>query len=291
MALRLKPGYAKAHVKVGNALAAQVEQAVAVWRLALRPKPDSADAHTALGSALGQEGRLVEAVAELRAAIRLKPDYADAHVRLGLALQTQGMLDEAVAEYREAIRLKPDLAQAHVNLGITLEAQGKLAEAVAEYRTAIRLKPDDPGAHRSLACALVGSPDHPWRDYGEGLVHARKAFEMAPKDGNIYNTLALAEYRAGHWNESIAAGERSMALRNGGNADDWFFLALARWQKGDTDEACKWFDKAVAWTKEKAPENVKLRRFWAEAAGLLGQPKPDAEGQSRPATPKAEKPH
>ena len=153
------------------------------------------------------------------------------------------------------------------------------AEAVAEYRTAIWLKPDLPDAHYRLARALVISPKRPRQDYDEGLAHARKAVKLAPKDGNISNTLALAEYRAGHWNESIAASERSVALRNGGNAYDWLFRALAHWQKGEKDKGRTWFDKAVAWTKEKNPENLELRQIWAEAAQLLGRPGPDGAGE------------
>jgi len=137
---------------------------------------------------------------------------------------------------------------------------------------------------------LVLSPKRPRREYDEGLAHARKAVELAPKNGNNFNTLALAEYRSGHWAESLAASERSMALRNGGNGYDWFFLAMARWQKGDKDEARKWFDKAVAWTNEKDPKNLELRQFWAEAAELLGQPGPNASGPGSPAAPAAEKP-
>ena len=72
-----------------------------------------------------------------------------------------------------------------------------------------------------------------------------------------------------------------MELRKGGDAYDWFFQAMAHWQKGDKDEARKWFDKAVAWTRQKAPKNVELRRFWAEAAELLGQPGPDAVRSGR----------
>ena len=53
---------------------------------------------------------------------------------------------------------------------------------------------------------------------------------------------------------------------------DWFLQAMARWQKGDTDEARKWFDKAVAWTKEKNPKNLELRGFWKEAAELEASP-------------------
>ncbi len=132
---------------------------------------------------------------------------------------------------------------------------------------------------------MVLSPKHPQGDYEEGLLHARKAVELAKKGENHFGTLALAEYRSGHWDESLAASEQSMKLRKGMYAYDWFFQAMARWQKGDKDEARKWFDKAVAWTKQKEPKNVELRQFWAEAAELLGQPGPDS-----PAAPAAEKP-
>ena len=122
--------------------------------------------------------------------------------------------------------------------------------------------------------ALAKSPGHPRQDYDQAVAHAQKAVELAPKNGDIFNTLALAEYRLGHWVESIAASERSVALRNGGDADDWFVLAMAHWQKGDKVEARNWFDKAVAWIKEKNPKNGELRQFWAETAELLGQPGP-----------------
>ena len=51
---------------------------------------------------------------------------------------------------------------------------------------------------------------------------------------------------------------------------------MAYVQKGEKNEARKWFDKAVAWTKEKDPKNVELLQFWKEAAELLSQPGPTA---------------
>jgi Flp pilus assembly protein TadD len=194
-----------------------------------------------------------EAIAAYRAAIRLRPEHSRSHNGLGGMLRAQGKLDEAIAEIKQAIRLMPGHAEAHNNLGIALDGQGKLDEAIAEFRTAIRIKPDDALSHSALAWRLVLSPARPPRDYDEGLQHARKAVELAPKVGGIVTTLALAEYRSSHHVEAIAAGERAMALRNGGNASDWFILAMAHWQKGDRDEARKWLEKTVTWTKGKAP--------------------------------------
>ena len=38
-----------------------------------------------------------------------------------------------------------------------------------------------------------------------------------------------------------------MALRNGGDCADWFFLAMVHWRLGDKAEARQWYDKADLW--------------------------------------------
>jgi len=288
---REQPADAKALFTFGNALSRQgkLEEAIAAYREAIRIKPDSAT-HLNLGTALQTRGKLEEAVTEFRTAIRIKPNYARAHYNLGNALRNQGKLAKAEAAYRTALKLKPDYAEAFYNLGTTLNDQGKLEEAIAAYRKVIQIKPDLVPAHNNLARALVLSPKRPRRDYDEGLVHARKAVELASKKGFTYATLALAEYRLGHWTESVAANKRSLALKNGGDAINWFILAMAHWQKGDKDQARTWFDKAVVWMKQNAPKDADLRQLWAEAAGLLGQPGLDAPGERSRTAPTAEKP-
>ena len=48
-----------------------------------------------------------------------------------------------------------------------------------------------------------------------------------------------------------------MSLNQGGDANDWFFLAMTRWRQNDKAEARKWFDQAVAWTKNKKPDDFR----------------------------------
>ena len=120
-----------------------------------------------------------------------------------MVLSSQGKPDEAIAEFREAIRLNPDDPAAHMNLGNALYGQGSLAEAIAELRAAIRLKLDDARAHNNLAWALVLPPQGPPSDREEGLRHARRASQIDKNRGLILGTLALAEYRSGHWSESL----------------------------------------------------------------------------------------
>ena len=126
--------------------------------------------------------------------------------------------------------------------------------AIVEYRTASRLQPNFADAHNRIAWALVKKPDCSAQERSEALEHARRAVALGPEDGAFRTTLALAEYRAGHWAESIAAAERSIALTKGVDASNWFILAMALWQKGDKDEARKWFDKAVRVDQGEGPQ-------------------------------------
>jgi tetratricopeptide (TPR) repeat protein len=254
----------------------RVAEAIAEFREAVRLRPDEAGYHFNLAGALLVQGKPDEAIAESRAAVRLKPDDANTYNRLGRALLAHGKRDEAVTAYREAVRLEPGNFVYLDSLAVVLRDQGRWNEALAEFRKSIRLKPDDAGVCNNVAYAMALPPDRPPGEYVEAAEYARKAVALAPKDGNIHNTLALAEYRCGRWAESIAASERTLALRPGGNAWDWFFLAMAHARKGNKEEAARWFDKAVAWTKEKESDNAELRQFWTESAKLLGRPGPEA---------------
>ena len=66
--------------------------------------------------------------------------------------------------------------------------------------------------------------------------------------------IGAARYRNGQWKEAIAAFEKSMELRDGGDSFDWFFLAMCHWQLGDKQAARKWYDQAVVWMDKNEPE-------------------------------------
>jgi Flp pilus assembly protein TadD len=107
------------------------------------------------------------------------------------------------------------------------------------------------------------------QDSRQAVALARRNVEAAPAEGGLWNTLGAAQYSAGNWKEAVTALEKSMELGKGGNSFDWFFLAMAYRQLGETDKARKWFDQAVAWMDKNHPKNEELRRFRAEAAELM----------------------
>jgi tetratricopeptide (TPR) repeat protein len=287
-------------------------EAIATFRELTRLRPAHGRHSRCLGQILRTRGRHPEADAAMDAAITLlreetrqRPDDVHTIANLGRALSDRGNHEEALAhtlrdqakfadalaEYPEALRLVPDDARALYEFDKLLTELGKVEELIAEYREMIRLRPESDAVLNNLAWKIVLFRDRPAREFDEALAHARKCVELTPKDANHVNTLALAEYRVRHWDETIAAAKASLALRNDGNASDWFFLAMAHAQKGEKEEARKWFDKAVAWTKEKDPKAAELRQFWTEAALLLGQPAPGAPGQRSTTAPAVQKPH
>ncbi len=281
-AIRLQPDYALAHNNLGWNLDQQgkLDEAIAEFRIAIRLQPNYAVAHNNLGWAFDQQGDLQRAIAEYREAIRVELDDSLAHNNLGWALSRQKKPEDAIAEYREAIRLKPDFVKPYNNLGTELMEQRKIEEAMAQFRTSLRLRPDDALAHNNLAWSLATHPDPSRRRPAEAVALARKAVALDPKEGTYDNTLALAEYRAGHWDLARAATEQSMKLQ-GGDVYDFFVLAMTLWQQGEKNRSLGFFDKAIAWTQANDPRNAELLQFWREAADLLGRPGP---GGAIPAT-------
>ena len=76
--------------------------------------------------------------------------------------------------------------------------------------------------------------------------------------------------RSTYLDDSIAALEKSIELqRDGGDSFQWFFLAMSHGQLDETEEARKWYDRAVEWIEKNKSNDEELRRFGSEAAELL----------------------
>jgi tetratricopeptide (TPR) repeat protein len=287
-AIDLQPGNAAVHDNLSELLGKQgkVDEAIAEHRIAIGLQPDFANAYNTLGDILSRARQdSAAAAAEFRNAIRFQPDNAIYRDNLGQALQEQGKLDEAIAAYREAIRLRPSLGDAHAGLGEVLEYQGKREEAIAEHRAASQLQPRSDVAHGFLARALAGKPHPSDAETKEALEHARQAVALSPQDADYQTALAMAEYRAGRWPESIAAAERSIALSKDDDAGRGFFLAMALWRQGVQDRSRAVFDQAAVTAKKNDAGNARVLASWREAAELLGQPGPETVPGDLPENP------
>jgi len=148
--------------------------------------------------------------------------------------------------------------------------RSQLDEAITEFREAVRLKKDYAPAHNNLATLLADCPDAKLRDTARAVQHAQRAVEIVPAEGKLWNTLGVAHYRNGDAKVAVAALSKSVELCKGGDANDFFFLAMAHWRLGHKDQARTWYDRAVQWMDNHNPKDDDLRRYRAEAATLLG---------------------
>jgi serine/threonine protein kinase/tetratricopeptide (TPR) repeat protein len=288
-AIACDPEYAHPHANLGLILLEQAKLAEASEALQraidLDPKSVAASTWGRLGSALGRQEDWAQASIAFRRQVEREPSNANAYANLGSALSNQGNLDEAVAAFRTAIARDPQSDFAYLNFGITLTKRGTVDEGIAAVRSFLGLKPNGAGALEkvfqelhSAAWKLAIDVERARREASRAVHLAEEAIRLKPHDVAIQNTLGVALYRADRWKEAIAALERSMELNEGGDAFDWFFLAMAHRRLGQHDKARQWYDRAVEWMDKHEPENEELGRFREEAARLLELSDPMNDG-------------
>lgn len=280
------------------------DKAVAEYSSVIAQKPDMAKAWSGRGGAYLSKGEWTKAVEDFSQAIILQPRESwNWHERAFAYLQL-GEHEKSIADHSQAIRLNDADAGQRLRRGKSYETLGQMEKADADYSRAIELNPNywenwtsrarvyvhqgqwekaesdlenaietcavnKPYEKNSMAWALC-TWFHPRLGKPEvALGLAKEAVAGAPNDGNHWNTLGVAQYRNGNWQEAIDALNKSLELRGGGTSMDWFFLAMAYWQQGNKEQARTWYDKAVEWMEKNKSYKEELNRFRREAEELM----------------------
>jgi serine/threonine protein kinase len=212
------------------------------------------------------------------------------------------MMEQAIVTVSSSITLREKLASEHFRRGRVLGGLGRDRESAAAYRTAAGLYETlaDAGTDRreafrfaraaclnNVAWSLAKPAAATLADAEEAVRMSRLAVALAPKNGDFRNTLGIALYRSGDLQGAVEALTASMRMRKGGDAADWFPLAMARRRLGDQAEARRLHGLAVDWMSRHAPNDPDLRGLRAEAETLIGagdsaQPDVPAPAESTP---------
>ncbi|MBX6313784.1 MAG: tetratricopeptide repeat protein [Isosphaeraceae bacterium] len=170
------------------------------------------------------------------------------------ALRSRGHYREARRTYFHALVLLERLAREE-------RSRGPYRRALAQQEN-------------NLAWFLATCPHPEVRSPAKAVELARKAIAFDPREGNTWNTLGAALYRAGDLPAADDALIRAMRLRAGGDSYDWFFLAMIRWRTGDREQAEHLYDRALAWWQANRPGDPELYRLAVEAAEQLDREPP-----------------
>ena len=238
---------------------------------------------------------LAPLVTEYPGVAQYRGDLASGYLRLGNALTEN---PDRAAAYRQAIDLGAvavkecpevvwygqNLAESHAALGEVLWDGGGVAEATEQFRKALSVHEQlgarfpGPAQWDKFAWFLATCSETRLRESDRAVEFAQKATKAAPEMFTYWGTLGVAHYRAGDWRAAADALERSMRMNQGGDACDWLFLAMARCQLGDKEQARRWYEQAVRAAKENKPlsncDPGELRRFRTEAEQLMKREDP-----------------
>ncbi|MCH7872892.1 MAG: tetratricopeptide repeat protein [Planctomycetes bacterium] len=247
-----------------------LRRAIGIAEVAVQQFPDNLDhldhlasATSALGQLRFGQGRMSEAEEPTRRA--------------------QALLGELMEKRPDSPRYRRPYFATYSGLATILSRTGRPEEAAATFRNAVERWPDEPGMLNGHAWFLVTVEAPQLRDAQRAVELARRASTLDPESGKYLGTLGVTLYRSGNNADAIETLTKANALKDGGDAYNFFVLAMAHEKLGDSDTAREWFDRGVTWMTENKPDNEELHRFHAEAAAVL-----DASNETRDPAPDAQ---
>ena len=196
----------------------------------------------------------------------------------------------AVAVWSLAIALQPlnpegyyRRALAHVassNEGV----ENHRRAAIADLRTAISLQPDFLSLLSRTPTRTTDLNGLAWWCVSDatdtvevGVALAKQAVEQDDTEFNLFNTLGVGYYRAGHYQDAIVALEKSLSRSDPGvDAYDLYFLAMCHCRLGDKTKASSCLKRARESHERNAAQLgaralQELSRFRREAENMSNE--------------------
>jgi len=274
LALVANPFDPRAHLHLGQLSEDQSpEIAFAHYTAALAFQPDQPLAYELRAGVARRLGRWPQVVADATEALRRQPQRPRLVLARAQALQHLGRHADAVADFTAALAAYPRSMEVYKLRAKSYGALGETGKAQLDERKALAVAPEDPFHLNERAWRMVAGPLAE-RDAPAALSLALRAVHLAPSDSLYVNTLGVAQYRNGLYQEALVTLERSLALGNGRwDAFDLFFLAMCHQELGAASRAQDCFDRAMRWWREQktadARRDEELGSFRAEAQACL----------------------
>jgi tetratricopeptide (TPR) repeat protein len=155
-----------------------------------------------------------------------------------------------------------------------LEFEGRMVEHLRLHAEDPRATPDDKNTYLWM---LLTSPRLDLRDYDLGLAMAEELVAQKPEDGLFVNTLAVAYYRHGRYEEALTTLQESSRLSTEATGEpdlaDLAYLAMTHHRLGHPEEA----RAAMQDLRQRFEESRGMARFYdqimlQEAEEVLADP-------------------
>ena len=278
-AVRFDPSFASAGIDLADAYRwksapgkdpSSALHAEGIVRDILRNKDGQARGHFVLGRILRSLGRNDEAARELERASELDPLDYDTLTRLGMLYEDTNQPAKAEAAYRKAIRVRPGYWTGPIYLGLFFFYQGSYEKAREEFEKVARLCPGNINVLNDLGGAYFKLGD-----YGRSMA----AFERSnalKKNPEACSNLGGLYYYSGRYADSVMANEAAISF---GPTDYayliWGNLADAyHFTPGNEAKAAEAYRKAIDLTEQalaEAPGDARTRSSLAVFLAKAGE--------------------
>ena len=152
---------------------------------------------------------------------------------------SQNQPEKAVSDFTKSIAINSKAVPVWQNRGNSHISLAHWKDVLADLCKSVELEPDNGVALNNLAWLLANCPEREFRDAGRAVGLAKRAVELSPEAGYLQNTLGVALFRDGQERAAIEALQKSIDLRKGGDAFDYWFLAMSHWRLGNKDEGAR----------------------------------------------------
>ena len=190
LAVKMRPGYAKAHNNLGNALLTKgmTAQAIGNYELALRTDPGQAEFYSNLGAALASSGAKRRAAEYFLKSLSIDPHQPKVHFNLAVALSENGLHSQAVEHFEQSLKYGLNIPGLHFHMANSLAYLGNFERAVFHYQEVIRAEPGNHRAYKNIGVILfnMGKID-------DAVGFFEKAVKLNPLDAQARAYLEHAE--------------------------------------------------------------------------------------------------
>ena len=221
------------------------DQVISECQKALQLNPDNLIVYNTLVAAYSRKQDFDNAGETLKKMIELEPNFTPAYISLGNISREKQLYDDAIAQYKTALKVNPKSFAAQSSLAVTYQAAGKKEDAIKEYKQLIAQLPQTPAPSAAVVyndLAWLYAEDSNKLD--EALSFAQKANELAPRSGDVLDTLGWVHFKRGIYKEAIDKFKAAVIFTPN-QPTIHYHLGMAYYKTDQKEEALKELNKAL----------------------------------------------
>jgi len=187
--------------------AKNVEEYIAMQRMAIASNPDCGNSHYNLAVALIGQKKYDEAEGALLDAVECSPNLAEAYVQLGGICLHRGDLEGCLNYNNQAIHSRAGFSEGYGNIGFVHLQMGNIDEAIQALEKAVRWNP-----HFIQALSTLGNAYLMKGMTEECIQINQKALDLQPDFAIVHNNMAIAFLEREEYDRAAEHCDRAVEL-------------------------------------------------------------------------------